>query len=627
MAPCRWKKVFETRDFPLPFGGLRVRDGTGRWTLVAATRQISPESSPNASSACRTSLVAVHLHLAPPNCVSLICRESRLGAPQTATEMLSASITSMLDRVRTEFGVQADVLDANLVSALGPDRQGATGVGGRAEVKAAAQAALREGRAGDVRTEGRHFRLMPLRRNRTPAALLITESDTAAVPGALSGPLLEGVVELLRSAIDAELACRDEVHAERQQNRVLRGTLRFLRYVLLAGTEAEVAEAVIHAAAVWFDVDPRVYRREANGDYVLFASLPAAEVSTGSERLSRLVFAPDSAVVRLSSLNELRNLGPGREGLLVPAWGGHAVDWLLVVFGSVPAEAELTLSIVGRIVGAQMERLAMRRSADLRARFEETILRPDRATELTALEAMRQLLRMTSAGAAALWVQSEGGTRRIALVGGGIEDPGDELRDAHMASASRQVRTLRLGDGAAARLELVAAPDCPMTGEVDAIVEACASVLRVWLGGAGVSANHRAFSEEPLSGFVRRIEEEMARARRFDRHLALLLVQAPPGGRNGHLQDLIGLLRRELRGSDLLGTLGHGRIVALLVETDAQGLGSVVRRVRARLGQAVSTRALPAMAIGEAAFSEECTTVDALLTRAQFNAQVVSDPV
>ena len=37
--------------------------------------------------------------------------------------MLSPSIALMLDHVRGEFGIQANVLDVNLASILGPERQ------------------------------------------------------------------------------------------------------------------------------------------------------------------------------------------------------------------------------------------------------------------------------------------------------------------------------------------------------------------------------------------------------------------------------------------------------------------------------------------------------------------------
>lgn len=541
--------------------------------------------------------------------------------------MLSPSITSMLDRVRSEFGILADVLDVNLASALAPGRQRETGVRLEPEIAAAVAEAARDGRSTEIETAGRRVRIVPLRRNRAVAALLVLETHGSGPPE-LSGRVLEGLVELLRSAIEAELGCRDDIHTERQQNRMLRGVLRFLRYVLLADTEAEVAEAVIQASAVWFDVDPRVYRRGPAGDYELFSYLPAAEVTPGSERLARLDFAPDSTVMRLSSLHELRNLGPARDGLLVPAWGGHGVEWILVVFGTVPAEAEFTLSIVGRLFGAQMERLALRRAADLRSGFEEAMMVAEPASEVAVLEALRQLLRMTRGGAAALWVQTADGMRRLGLVGGPIADPGPELRPAHVVSPARHVRTLRVGEAALARLELASDPETPFGDDATAVVDACASMLRIWLTGAGISVCDRAFSEDPLSGFLQRIEEEMARARRFDRRLALLLVQTPAdAGTHSHVHDLLDLLRRELRGSDLLGSLGRDQIAVLLVETDAKGLGSVVRRVRARLGEAITSKSLPALAIGEAAFSEECTTVSALLSRAQYNAQRVPDTV
>lgn len=541
--------------------------------------------------------------------------------------MLSPSVTLMLDRVRSEFGIQADVLDVSLASTLVPERPSATGVRIRPELTAAAHAAVRDSRSAELELDGRLYRLLPLRRNRMAAALLVIETQ-AGPQAMISGRTLDAFLDLLRSAIEADLTSREDVYGERQQNRTLRGVLRFLRYVLLAGTEEEVAEAVIHAAAVWFDVDARVYRREGGGDYVLFSYLPAADIFPGSERFQGLVFAADLAVVRLASVAELRGLGGNRDGVLVPAWGAHSAEWVLALFGNVPAEAELTLSIVGRVIGAQMERLALRRDVELRSRFEQVVTHPDRPTELTAVEAMRQLLWMTGGAAAALWVHTPGGVRRIALVGSGLQDPGEVLPDQRISTGTRYVRTLTLGDGVTARLEIIAPAEAPFAAGAQAVVDNCAAVLTVWLAGTGVPEQEDAFEDERLTGFVRRIEEELARARRFDRRLALLLVQAGTNGAAGEsIHGLVEVLRSELRESDLLGMLGRDRIVALLVETDSTGVGSVVRRVRARLGEAVTSKGLPNLAIGEAAFSEECTTVDALLTRAEVNAQAVSDAV
>jgi hypothetical protein len=127
--------------------------------------------------------------------------------------------------------------------------------------------------------------------------------------------------------------------------------------------------------------------------------------------------------------------------------------------------------------------------------------------------------------------------------------------------------------------------------------------------------------------FARRIEEELARAKRFERDLALVVVES---GVRAWPQDtidrLVDLLRRELRGSDVLGLVGERRVVVLLIETHESVVGSVVQRLRDRLGRAIPELKLPALVLGHAAFSRNCATADALLSQAAVSAETIKVP-
>jgi hypothetical protein len=52
----------------------------------------------------------------------------------------------------------------------------------------------------------------------------------------------------------------------------------------------------------------------------------------------------------------------------------------------------------------------------------------------------------------------------------------------------------------------------------------------------------------------------------------------------------------------------------------------VVGRLRDRLGRAMPELKLPALVLGQAAFSRECATADALLSAAAVNAETISVP-
>jgi hypothetical protein len=82
-------------------------------------------------------------------------------------------------------------------------------------------------------------------------------------------------------------------------------------------------------------------------------------------------------------------------------------------------------------------------------------------------------------------------------------------------------------------------------------------------------------------------------------------------------------VRKELRGSDVLGFVGAGRIAALLVHTDGAAVGVVVARVRQRLEQVLRGKDLTAVRVGRGVFSQDCKTASDLLARASQDAVAV----
>jgi GGDEF domain-containing protein len=94
----------------------------------------------------------------------------------------------------------------------------------------------------------------------------------------------------------------------------------------------------------------------------------------------------------------------------------------------------------------------------------------------------------------------------------------------------------------------------------------------------------------------RRLEEECARAGRYQRPVVLVLVaiQSAPDLLSEGLAALVAeSLRSTLRSSDVLCGLTPSRFGILLVETDAAGAQVVVRRLH-RSVQRMATQCLPA---------------------------------
>jgi hypothetical protein len=548
--------------------------------------------------------------------------------------MLSPGVLQMLDQVRSEFGVEVEVVDANLGGTLVPDASPRVLAG--AELRSLGIGVLREGRPTSVTIEGRQYRLVPLRNQRSlsPAALMamrVAGGGMERTAGLRSGGFLhspedaESWIEVLRSAIEADLSNRDEIDGERQQARAVRGALRFVTYLAAATSPREVTEAAIQAAAVWFDADARVYRRRPGGGFALVASLPGADIPPALRHVSELALGIDAPFTRSTPVSGV--IG-GREGMLVPMVGSGPLDWALVLFGPVPAEAEVTLEALGRVLGVQMERLALASAAESRTRFEGLLVRAERPVELVALDLLRELVSGTGGSGAALWVQHGTEVRRMAAVGEGVGRADVPLPDEQQSLPKRQVRSLDLGPNRRARLELSAGSDSPFDWEAPLVVDGLVSVLRAWLPAAVRPAPEvsPALSPAAVADFARRIEEELARAKRFERDLALVVVESGALPSQDTVERLVHVVRSELRGSDVLGLVGERRVVVLLIETHQSAVGTVVRRLRDRLGRAIPDLKVPALVLGQAALSTDCSTADALLSQAAVNAETITVP-
>ena len=536
--------------------------------------------------------------------------------------MLSPGVLQMLDQVRSEFGVEVEIVDANLTAAWTPDGERALRVLAGPELRSAGAGALREGRSSVVTVEDRQYRLVPLRSHRSVLPTALLAMRVAARHGGSGGPDVEPWVEVLRGAIEADLSSREDIDGERQQARAVRGALKFVTYLAAATSEHEVADAALQAAAIWFDADARVYRRRPGGDFVLAASLAGAAVPETARVVSEQALGLNTPFVRVAPLAGVSSV---REAVVVPLSSSGQADWVLVVNGAVPEEADVTLEALGRVLGVQLERLAMVRRDEARAQFEAVLVRSERSdatgarpSELTAIDLLRELVSRTGAESAAIWINKGDAVRRMAAVGavaGRTEQvPGDV-----------QVRSIDLGGERTATLELRTAVEAPLGADAPAVLDACVSVLTSWLPAAARPEESTVLLPSAVAGFVRRIEEELARAKRFDRDLSLVVVDAGARPWPQETTDrLVDVLRAELRGSDVLGLVGDRRVVVLLIETHQRAVGTVVRRLRERLGRAIAELQVPALVLGQAAYSNDCTTADALLTQAAVNAETIT---
>jgi len=544
--------------------------------------------------------------------------------------MLSSSLSQLLERARTRFGLEVEVLDATLQHVY-PDSTTALSrmIEESPVVRQSLLAALADGRPEQLDDAGVQYQVFPLRRAarvRQASALVAvrrTERTIEAVDDERAWP------ELARAIVEADFAAAEALTDERQQSRRLLATLRFLRHLVETDTEADLAHAIVQAAAVWFDVDARIFHRNLSGEFVLHTALPGAHVEEPAKRLSAHSFPGSGDAVRIGPIPEWGPATAGSEVVLVPLAVGGNPDWVLALIGTFPQDAESLFAVLGRIVGVQLETIRSKRRDRTRERFQTLVEQGGAVPELLAVRLVRELADLTGAGYASLVLNRQGRERRIVCIGTSSEAPASiESAVTERFMPSQLVSKLTLSEDAFAVLDLRPAPESSFQSDAELVARVATRVLQSWLIGAESSLSDvaRPAMRPAVSEFVRRIEEELERAKRFDLRLSLVIIDIPPAATGleraaSVMQDAV---RQELRGSDVLGTMNGDRVAALLTHTDGAGSNKVVGRLRRRLGETASRLNLTGIRVGHAAFSPECRTAEALLSQAARDAQPVS---
>jgi hypothetical protein len=283
---------------------------------------------------------------------------------------------------------------------------------------------------------------------------------------------------------------------------------------------------------------------------------------------------------------------------------------------------------VAETMGLHLSRLAAGRAADVKGRLESIAAAPNRAVELAAMDVLRQLMQETSAATGVITLFDADGSRRVAAVGSSAGT--SSVPSAPLFASDQIVYPIAIGPGATAVLELIPSADATFGPQGRLAVREAGSVLQRVLSGAVGRPTAMAERVDPAmaegtGAFVARITEELERAKRFDLGLSMLLIElaAQVTPADDMLDAVISSVRKELRGSDVLGIVGAGRIAALLVHTDGAAVGVVLARVRQRLEQVFHGKELTAVRVGRGVFSQDCKTASELLARASQDAVAV----
>jgi hypothetical protein len=537
--------------------------------------------------------------------------------------MVSPALSQLLERARARFGLEVELLDSGLNSVY---PEGETDLRRIIEdspsVRKALLDALAGGRAEHLEGDGVTYRFYPLRQSpkkRQAAGLLAIRRHG---PSAADS---EPWSDLAKAVVETDLAANESLGDERQRSRRLSGAFRFVEFITETDNEAALSEALVQAAAVWYDADARIYRRDLSGAYVLQACLPGVQRETIPNRLSESFVTGAADLRRLTSVGELGEAAAGHDALLVPLTANGTLDWVMAIIGSVPLEAESVLRLIARVAGMQYAAFADRRAQDARRQFDAQLADTSKVPELVAVRVIHLLAQALQASSGSLSLTRLGLTRRIAAVGAPTREISTAIPTEPFVSPDRIVCILQLGGDDVAVLDLHAANGRQFSADDAVVASACASALRTWLAGTLTSFDATAaildVNAAGVPPFLTRIQEELERARRFDLRLSLILIDVhAPSEILAKLQDA---LKRELRGSDVTGAMGGTQVAALLTHTDALGLDNVVRRVRQRLADTAEALNVSNLKLGQAAFSPEVRSADALLELALRQAEPV----
>jgi hypothetical protein len=402
--------------------------------------------------------------------------------------------------------------------------------------------------------------------------------------------------------------------------------LKFAGHLAALPTEADIIAGLLQAAAVWYDLDARAYRRTIANRFALRASLPGARPDDAPLELGEGPAAP----TRVTSLLDLHHLGwhnPAGDVVLLPVLVGGQAEWLVALVGPSDPGLEAELGSLCAVVGTLLERLGARRAASVSARLARISASVPGNARMKALALLAEISSVANASSATLWHIPDGGRPQVLAAHGSAQAlPTGFAAGRDLITADRLVLNMPAWHGSAVAVDLAAADDHPFTPEQADLARASVDMLRIWLAGVDTGGTPARQDETGKASFESRLDEEVDRARQFGLAVSLLVINVSGGESNvvpsGAVDELTRELRAELRAHDLVGTLAPGDIALLFTQTDAAGLAAVVRRIVQRLETVSRREHFPVVRIGRAVFPAHGDSVTDLVLRARQNVQL-----
>jgi hypothetical protein len=534
--------------------------------------------------------------------------------------MLSPGLRQVLESLPSRIPLAVEVFDCAL-NVVAPDPIGRSHamLDAAGELRAQLMASMTSGRPQTAVNRGRRTSVFPMsaageRRCTALLAIAADESETS---------LIDAWAPLLRGALEADLSSVATTTQQLQQAKHLGAVLRFVQHLSDTAVEPEILRATIQAAAVWFDLDARIYRRTRTGGFVPYMYLPGAPI-VSHRSIPALTIDSIRDALRISSVADLEALGLTGEAAVVLPIGGPLPDLALVLAGSPPADIELTFGAITRVAAQLLHRARTHMASTVCTALIDVLSNPSFRPEQTLTRALTILLERCGASSGLVSASGREEPRVLALVGHAVPSlvPVADGEVHVTIEGDRMAVTVPAGRNLSITIEL---QQDALRAEFDPTsqhaFERAVEMLQAWLLGLSATPEGRRAllglpPEEP-SGFLSRIEQEIARAKRFNLSLALVVVR----GRNplddpARLDEMLRSVRAELRDSDVLGAMNPGEVAALLIQTDSQGGEAVVRRLHRRLADD-ETSPVGLSSVGHAVLSAQCPTAAELLSRAR----------
>ncbi len=407
----------------------------------------------------------------------------------------SPAFWQLLMQLRASADVAVEMLDQGLAPTLPIDEQRWPGLLDELKEilgRQSAKAILAAGRDGRFLGSRYWLGVFPLRsRGHVEGLLLVAQPRTGLGPWDEAGGEMqtEQMAHALRSAIESEVDAADRSRAQQEKMQRLAASSRLAAHLHQAETEEELFDLLLQSAAVWHDLDARVYRRTLAGTYALYSRLPGGDPGAAPSEMQDTLLSAAGPPLWISSVPDLQRLGwsnPRGELLLIPVGLTDPPDWLLALAGTLDSDVEQAFAFLARLAGRVLEQFVDTQSRALQARLSAATVQGSSVPIEVESAVLRETMTAVGADAALLALSAGAGGHAVqvlASIGAAQPDPAmTPVPDEPVLSNGHLAIPFALVGGRRAVLHLRSSAE-GFTSATRRLAGAAVVVLTAWLSG------------------------------------------------------------------------------------------------------------------------------------------------